>query len=91
MQRGGYWRITAFSLVALLSPWPETFSFVAHEAIAAGSKIVCFEESGNVADVVRQLGCGHIAKDAEALMEFFGSGAAAALVNSGKPDPCLRH
>ena len=74
-------------LVALLSPWPETFSFVAHEAIAAGSKIVCFEESGNVADVVRQLGCGHIAKDAEALMEFFGSGAAAALANSGKPDP----
>lgn len=57
-------------VVAVLSPWPETFSYVAHEAVAAGARILCLEDSGNVADLVRKLDCGWVVKDAAAVMEF---------------------
>jgi glycosyltransferase involved in cell wall biosynthesis len=60
-------------LLLLLSPWPETFSFVAHEAISAGAKIICLADSGNVADVVRDLGCGMIFSDPDEIMDFFQS------------------
>lgn len=36
-------------VVCMLSPWPETFSFVTHEAIMAGIRVVCLADSGNVA------------------------------------------
>ena len=36
-------------VVCMLSPWPETFSFVSHEAIMAGIRVVCMSDSGNVA------------------------------------------
>ena len=36
-------------VVCMLSPWPETFSFVSHEAIMAGIRVVCLADSGNVA------------------------------------------
>jgi hypothetical protein len=36
-------------VVCMLSPWPETFSFVTHEAIMAGARVVCLANSGNVA------------------------------------------
>ncbi len=68
--------------VLILSPWPETFSFVAHEAIAAGVQILCLADSGNVADVVRKLNCGQIFNDSNGLTEFLASGAAASLAAS---------
>jgi glycosyltransferase involved in cell wall biosynthesis len=74
--------------VLILSPWPETFSFVAHEAIVAGAQILCLADSGNVADVVRRLNCGQIFDGSDDLIEFLASGAAARLVkakNSGTP------
>ena len=74
--------------VLILSPWPETFSFVAHEAIAAGAQILCLADSGNVADVVRRLNCGHIFNGSDGLIEFLASGAAASLAktnNSAAP------
>lgn len=71
-------------LVVLLSPWPETFSFVAYEAIGAGAKIICLADSGNVADLVRNLDCGLILHDGDALIECFNSGAAASLIRETK-------
>lgn len=71
-------------LVMLLSPWPETFSFVAHEAVAAGAQIICLSDSGNVADLVRKLNCGQIFQDGATLIEFFASGAAASLMRANK-------
>ena len=67
-------------LVMLLSPWPETFSFIAHEAIAAGAKLICLSDSGNVAELVRNLDIGRILPDSDALIDFFTSGAAVSLI-----------
>jgi hypothetical protein len=61
-------------LVAVLSPWPETFSFVAHEALAAGADIVALADSGNVADVVRRHRRGVVLADEAALARFFAEG-----------------
>jgi glycosyltransferase involved in cell wall biosynthesis len=71
-------------LVMVLSPWPETFSFVAYEAIGAGAKIICLSDSGNVADLVRRMDCGLILPDGDAIIESFVSGAAASLVKEAK-------
>jgi hypothetical protein len=68
--------------VLILSPWPETFSFVAHEAIAAGAQILCLADSGNVADIVRKLNYGQIFHNSSDLIEFLTSGAAASLAAS---------
>lgn len=67
-------------IVVVLSPWPETFSFVTFEAIAAGSCIVCLDTSGNVADVVRQLKAGMVLSGLDDLIQFFESGAAIDMV-----------
>jgi hypothetical protein len=71
-------------LVMLLSPWPETFSFIAHEAIVAGAKLICLSDSGNVADLVRNLDIGRILPDGDALIDFFTSGAAVSLIRESK-------
>jgi glycosyltransferase involved in cell wall biosynthesis len=71
-------------LVLILSPWPETFSFVAYEAIGAGAKIICLSDSGNVADLVRSMDCGLILPDGDALIDFFASGAAVSLIEEPK-------
>lgn len=66
----------AVDLVLLLSTWPETFSFVAHEAMVAGAYIICLPDSGNVAAVVRQTGRGCVLADEAAVLAFFeGDGA----------------
>jgi hypothetical protein len=74
-------------LVMLLSPWPETFSFIAHEAIGAGATLICLSDSGNVADLVRNLKFGHILPDGDALIDFFTSGAAVSLIKELKRKP----
>ena len=81
----------AIDLVLVLSPWPETFSFVAHEAIVAGTQIICLSDSGNVAELVSTLGCGQVLADDIALFEFFGSGSAFSLVKTrSKPRTAYR-
>lgn len=47
-------------VVAILSPWPETFSYVAAEALAAGCVIVCLASSGNVRAFVNSTAQGVI-------------------------------
>jgi hypothetical protein len=64
--------------VLVLSPWPETFSFVTYEAIAAGADVVTFGDSGNAAVAVRALGRGVVLEDDAALLAFFAGGAAIA-------------
>ena len=63
-------------LVLVLSIWPETFSYVAFEALASGADIIAFKESGNVADVILNLKRGIVVEDEKALKAFFRSGAA---------------
>ncbi len=57
----------AIDAVLVLSPWPETFCLVAHEALAAGARVVCLAESGHVAELVRRTGAGIILQDETAL------------------------
>ena len=60
-------------LVLILSTWPETFSYVTYEALAAGSDIVCLADSGNVADMVRRYARGFVAESDLDLFAFFES------------------
>jgi glycosyltransferase involved in cell wall biosynthesis len=65
-------------LVLILSPWPETFSYVTYESLAGGADIACLADSGNVADTVLRRGRGVVAADEASLLHFFESGEAAA-------------
>lgn len=60
-------------LVLALSTWPETFSYVAHEALAAGADLVCLSDSGNVAAAALRRRRGVVARDEESLYAFFES------------------
>jgi hypothetical protein len=64
-------------LVLVLSLWPETFSLVAHEALAAGADVVALAEGGNIAELVRASGRGVVLPDERALAPFFLSMQAA--------------
>jgi glycosyltransferase involved in cell wall biosynthesis len=66
----------AIDLVLVLSIWPETYSFVTYEAIAAGADVITFAESGNVAALVTETGRGIIIQDLHDLIEFFVSDCA---------------
>ncbi len=68
-------RTHAIDLVLLLSPWPETFSFVTAEAIAAGADVVALACSGNAAAMVRRFGRGIVLADEAALRDFLLGGA----------------
>ncbi len=70
----------AIDLVLVLSAWPETFSYVTHEAIAAGADVVTFGDSGNVAAEVIRTGRGLVMRNFTALLEFFVTGSAARYV-----------
>ncbi|HEY1746986.1 MAG TPA: hypothetical protein VGG11_09535 [Xanthobacteraceae bacterium] len=76
----------AIDVVAVLSPWPETFSYVAHEAVAAGAKILCLTDSGNVAKLVRSLDYGWVVDDAAAVREFFENHVPASLLKKSAPE-----
>ena len=67
-------RAAEVELVAVLSPWPETFSFVVHEAIAAGADVIALADSGNVAAAVRRHRCGVVLRDEAAFLRFFEEG-----------------
>lgn len=56
--------------VLILSPWPETFSFVLYEAVATGCNILCLADSGNVARYVEKNNCGLVFANACDLKSF---------------------
>ncbi len=67
-------RAEGIDLVAVLSPWPETFSFVVHEALAAGADVVALADGGNVAAAVMRYGRGVVLREASDLVRFFKAG-----------------
>ena len=73
--------------LTMLSPWPETFSFVAYEAIAAGCHLLCFRDSGNVAALVRSTGLGEVFDDDAALRAFFAGSEAVAVASRARAHP----
>jgi hypothetical protein len=73
--------------LAMLSPGPETFSFVAYEAIAAGCSVLCFRDSGNVAAMVRSTGLGEVFDDTAALRAFFAGSEAVAVASHARAHP----
>ncbi len=59
-------------IVLILAAWPETFSYVTYEALAAHADIITLPDSGNVAAVVLKEGRGIVAEEA-AIMDLFES------------------
>ena len=78
-------------IVLLWASGPETFSFTAHEAIAAGATIITSPVSGNVATLIEDTGAGVVLPDENSLLDFFNSGAASTVTRlqrrsrSGRP------
>jgi hypothetical protein len=58
-------------LVALLSQWPETFCFTAHEAVAAGTMLLAQDMSGHVRDMITARQAGIVAGAASEVLELF--------------------
>jgi glycosyltransferase involved in cell wall biosynthesis len=65
-------------LVVIAAEWPETFSYVAFEALAAGCDVLTLSRSGNVAAVVNRLRRGLVFEAEDEIVEFFASGKAVA-------------
>jgi hypothetical protein len=61
--------------VLLWPAWPETFCYVAHEVLAAGSVLITHSEAGNVPAVIRENAPeqGVILEDMDALYDLFES------------------
>jgi hypothetical protein len=72
--------------VLLWSIWPETFSFVAHEAVAADAVILTCQDSGNVARVAKMHG-GLVFGSEDDLARAFGSGAVHDLIRQRRGRP----
>lgn len=72
--------------LAMLSPWPETFSFVAHEGMAAGCRLLCLKDSGNVVAAVEAYKLGHVFADATALQEFLAGPEAVQAMEEARAD-----
>lgn len=78
----GLLRANQVDIVLVLSTWPETFSFVAHEALVAGAAVVCMVDSGNVAVLVERTGRGSVIKDEADLLEYFSGSRAQTLIDT---------
>jgi glycosyltransferase involved in cell wall biosynthesis len=82
-------------LVLALSPWPETFGYVAYEALAAGADLLALAGSGHVEALVRATGRGLVFANPEAVEGFFAGSRAAAFVRerraAGRTRARLRH
>lgn len=63
--------------VFLWSLWPETFSFTAHEGLAAGAYILTGADSGNIARLADET--GRVFEHEDDLLSFFRSGDASRL------------
>lgn len=55
--------------------WPETFCITAYEAVAGGAAILTYEESGNVAAMVREMGFGEVLGSETQLKAMFADGS----------------
>lgn len=64
--------------------WRETFSFAAHEAVAAGCALITGPDSGAVAALVAETDSGWVLPDETALNEAFASGAVADLARRAR-------
>ncbi len=69
-------RDARIDFVMMLSPWPETFSLVTMEALAAGADVLTLSASGNPAAIVAKTSRGVVFNGAAALLAFFASGKA---------------
>jgi glycosyltransferase involved in cell wall biosynthesis len=82
-------------LVLALSPWPETFGYVAYEALAAGADLLALAGSGHVEALIRATGRGLVFANSEALESFLAGPRAAAFVRerraAGRAGALLRH
>lgn len=61
--------------LCLWSVWPETYSYVYHEAVQAGTWVLAPEVSGNVADAIRKDGWGTVFRDEAELLAFLRDGS----------------
>ncbi|MEW5688114.1 MAG: hypothetical protein AB1942_24620 [Pseudomonadota bacterium] len=64
--------------------WRETFSFAAHEAVAAGCALIAGPDSGNVAALARTDDFGWVLPDEAALSEAFAKGTVAGLSRASR-------
>jgi glycosyltransferase involved in cell wall biosynthesis len=76
-------------IVVSAAIWPETFSYVTFEALAAGCDVVTVACSGNIASQVRRTGRGRVFETEDELVNFFTGHGAVELVRSRaqKPNP----
>ncbi|MCJ2078918.1 hypothetical protein MKK68_25330 [Methylobacterium sp. E-016] len=58
-------------LVVMAAAWPETFSYVTYEALAAGCDIVTLADSGNVTATIARTGRGLVFDSPDDLIGFF--------------------
>jgi hypothetical protein len=65
----------------------ETFSFTAHESVAAGVAVVTGPDSGNVAAFVAEGGHGRVAADETELLALFESGEVQTLSRAARQPP----
>ncbi len=79
----------AVDLVLVLSPWPETFCLVAHEAIAAGCDVLTLAASGHAAAAVAATGRGVVFDDVAAVSRWLADDAAGYVAErrAWPPDP----
>jgi glycosyltransferase involved in cell wall biosynthesis len=82
-------------LVLALSPWPETFGYVAYEALAAGADLLALAGSGHIEALVRATGRGLVFANGDALESFLAGSRAVAFVRerraAGRAGALLRH
>lgn len=55
--------------------WPETFCITAYEAVAGGAAVLAYQESGNVAAMVRETGAGEVLDTETELKAMFADGS----------------
>lgn len=73
--------------VLIPSPWPETFSFVAHEAVAAGAHVLTLAAAGNIPAMLRRHANGHVFATGEELIAYLASGRAREAIRAAPPPP----
>lgn len=75
----------AIDLAVIWSICPETFCLTAHEAVAAGARLIAFADSGGAAALACRPGMGAVLGSEAELGEFFASAAAGDLAQAPHP------
>lgn len=66
-------RRAKLDVVVIWPAWPETYSFVAFEAMSGGALVITHSRSGNVAAAVTALNAGIVVEDEDELVALFNS------------------